>query len=409
MTTPEGWKQALYLEPSDLKELHTTFEYWLYLGEEDIEVLDVVLAAALDRDIPGDPFWLYLVAPSGGIKTEFVRALNKYPPIYTIDTLTVNTFISGKVEKDKETGEIYPVAGILDQLDGKVLVIKDFTVVLSSLDATRTEIYGQLRAIHDGYFEKGFGTLKEPIRVTARIGLIVAVTPAIDRYTKAHNLLGERFLKARLHPESQKTAERAFKNLGQEEKMREDLSTATAYYLNRVRSTRPFPRVTGQQMKDLIQIARYIALMRTRIMGRYHQGLLVEPYLTEPEVPTRVVKQLKKLAIGLALVRQHNVEVTEEDMKTIKRMAKDCSIPVRQKIVDGLGTFLDEKGALVFELQETTKLPRNTINNELIKMQLLGIVEVTEIIGEEKSKKKQDDLEYYNLTKDFRELYGISK
>ena len=58
-------------------------------------------------------------------------------------------------------------------------------------------------------------------------------------------------------------------------------------------------------------------------------------------------------------------------------------------------------------MQETTKLPRYTIINELIKMQLLGIVEVTETIGEgkSKSKKKQDDLEYYNFTKDFNELF----
>ena len=328
---PEGWEQAVFLEPSTLEELYKTYEYWLYLTDLNKEAIDVVLAAALDRDIPGDPFWLYLIAPPGGVKTEIIKALTKYPKIYTLDFLTTATFISGKVAKDKETGEFYPVAGILDQIDGMVLVIKDLTVILSSPDITRTEIYGQLRAIWDGKLEKGVGTLKEPIRVYAKIGIIAGVTPAIDRYTKAHNILGERFLKVRLHFDTQKTTEAAFKNFGQEVKMREDLSTATAYYLNRVRSTRPYPRVTGQQMKDLIQIAHYIALMRTRIMGRYYGGLLTEPYLTEPEVPTRVVKQLKKLAIGLALVRGHNVEVTDKDMATVKRVAEDCSIPVRQK------------------------------------------------------------------------------
>jgi len=411
MTTPEEMKQTVFHEPTNLEELHTTFEYWLYLSDEDKETIDVVLAASLDRDIPGDPLWLYLISPSGGFKTELIRTLKKFPRIYTIDSLTPATFVSGKVEKDNETGDLVPVAGILELIDGKVLVIKDFTVILSSPDLTRTEIYGQLRAIYDGYFEKGFGTLPYPIRVESKIGLIAAVTPAIDHYTKAHNILGERFLKIRQHPNDEETTKQAFRNLGKETLMREVLSAATAFYLQFVRTNKPYPKLSGKQMNKLIKIARYIALMRTRILGRYYHGLLAEPYLTEPEVPTRVVKQLKKLAIGLAIVRQHNT-ITEEDITTIKRVAKDCAIPVRQKIVEGLGTFLDKKGVLSFEIQSATKLPRNTVINELIRMQLLGIVEVTEEIGQEESEgnkksKKQDELEYFNFSPTFQELLEV--
>ncbi len=407
-TENEGWKQVFFSEPKNIEELRANFNYWLYLTDNDREAVEVVLAAALDRDIPGDPFWLYVISPSGGIKTEIIRALSKYDKAYTLDSLTPATFVSGKVEKDKETGDMYPVAGILESINGKVLIIKDFTVVLSSPDIARTEIYGQLRAIHDGYFEKAFGTLPDPIRVESKIGLIAAVTGAIDLYTKAHSILGERLLKLRLHPKTTETTMKAYENLGKEEKLREDLTTTTAYYLRHVRTTRPYPKPSGEQMRALTKISRYIALMRTHVISRYFQGQIVNMDFTEPEVPTRVVKQLKKLAIGLAVVRQHD-EVTADDMKTVKRVAKDCSLPVRQKIVESLATFLD-KSVLAFQIQHDTRLPLNTVQNELKKMALLGIVEeqfpLEEGRGEDKPKSSPP---FYSFSREFEELYESCK
>ena len=119
-------------------------------------------------------------------------------------------------------------AGILQDLNGKVLVIKDFKAVLSMPEIVRSEIYGQLRAIYDGYYEKGFGTLPEPIRVKATLGLIACVTPVIDKYTKAHSALGERFLKLRIRTDVDKASKRAYENAEKARLMRHELSLATA-------------------------------------------------------------------------------------------------------------------------------------------------------------------------------------
>jgi len=412
MTTPtheemvkEGWKKAVYHEPKTIDELLTTFEYWLYLESAEREGFEVILAAALDRDIPGDPLWFYVIAPSGGIKTEFLRALSKYERIYRLDSLTAATFISGKMEKDKETGELYPIAGILESLNKHVLVIKDFTVILSDTEITRHAIFGQLRSIYDGYFEKAFGTMEKPIRVKSKIGLIAGVTPVIDKYTKAHSILGERFLKIRLHPNPKETAEKAFKNLGNEERMREDLATATAYYLNLIRVNEPYPKPSSQQRDSMISMAHYVALMRTRVFCRYYHGQIVDMSITEAEIPTRVAKQLKKLSIGLALVRQHE-QVTNEDMATVKRVAKDCAIPARRRIIECFSTFI-ARNALPFEIADSTKLPRNTVLNELDKMRMLGIVKVKKSLKpkNESDHSSDKELEYYAITNMFGELY----
>ena len=152
----QQWKAAQTVSCPTLEELHELFKKWLYLEPQDTEFIEVTIAALLDREIPGDPVWLYAIAPPGGVKSELLRTFRVYPKAYTLDTLTPSTFVSGKAEKNKETDEYEPIAGILQDLDGKTVVVKDFTTILNSSKEAKTEIYGQLRSIYDGFFEKAF-------------------------------------------------------------------------------------------------------------------------------------------------------------------------------------------------------------------------------------------------------------
>lgn len=43
------------IQPKTLTELHDTFRFWLHI--EDTGIIDVNLACALDRKVPGDPVW----------------------------------------------------------------------------------------------------------------------------------------------------------------------------------------------------------------------------------------------------------------------------------------------------------------------------------------------------------------
>ena len=189
--------------------------------------------------------------------------------------------------------------------------------------------------------------------------------------------------------------------------MRQDLATATANYLNHVRINTPYPQPSSYQRKQMISIAHYIALMRTRVMARYYHGQIVDMDITEPEVPTRVAKQLKKLAIGLAIVRQHG-EITYEDMRIVKRVAKDCAIPTRRRIIEHLATFMD-KNVLPFQIADSTKLPLNTVLNELAKMQMLGIVETKKSLApaKEGEKNSNNELDFFAFTPQFAELHNL--
>jgi hypothetical protein len=127
-------------QPS-LKDVKSVFHRWLYFGNDDC-IIAVTLAAACDRMIPGDPVWLLLVVPSGGTKTELLRSLTKWN-VYNLDSITTHTLVSGKVMKTKDG--IAPVQGILPKLNDKILIIKDFTIILTKRNDERNEIFGQLR------------------------------------------------------------------------------------------------------------------------------------------------------------------------------------------------------------------------------------------------------------------------
>ena len=60
-------------------------------------------------------------------------------------------------------------------------------------------------------------------------------------------------------------------------------------------------------MKEILLLARYVAKMRAWVYVKTdHKGQLIDINIPEPESPTRLVKQLQKLVIGLAIVRGHS-------------------------------------------------------------------------------------------------------
>ena len=172
--------------------------HWLYL--EDFQAIDIIMATAISICLPGDPVWLFLIAPAGSSKTELLRSFTGNL-IYTISTLTPQTLISGlKGVKD---------ADLLPKLNGKVLIIKDFTSILSKKNEDQTAIFADLREAYDGYLEKSFGSGVGTKRHESKFGLIAGVTDAIDKYRVVHSQLGERFLKCRLHTRPEAAINRA--------------------------------------------------------------------------------------------------------------------------------------------------------------------------------------------------------
>jgi len=349
--------------PMTLQQVEDTFSKRLEMSG-DMEFLEITLAARCDRRLQGDPVWLFIIANSGSTKTEVVRAL-KDSDIYTLDSLTGKTLISGKKDVDPETGEMRLIKGILQFVNGKVLVIKDFTLILSKRVEERDEIFSQLRGLHDGYLEFGFGTSNEPVRIKADIGLIAATTPSIDMYGKLSAMLGERFLKVRHKADNEKTAMQAAKNLGKEILIRRELNNAVRAF---IASLQFYDYKTDEVTPYIIKLAQATAILRTPVMMKFWRYEINEYCIPNIECPTRLTKQFLKLAKLLANIRSH-LRIDNSDIATVQRVARDTCVPNRVKIVKELLKGFPLKTS---EIADRTEIPRMTAWRELKEIEYLG-------------------------------------
>lgn len=332
---------------------------WLYL--EDYQAIDIIMATALSIHLPGDPVWLFIIAPAGSTKTELLRAFSG-EQIYSISTLTPQTLISGL----KGSGNV----DLLPKLDGKVLIIKDFTSILSKKSEDQTAIFADLREAYDGYLEKSFGSGAGTKRYHSRFGLIAGVTGVIDMYRVVHSLLGERFLKCRLRTTAEAAINRAGDLAGQEEEMRKVLAEATidclAYYTMLIEK-QPCITVEKQIHEKLKSLANITAKLRSEVArDRYHK-VLFQP---QTEVGTRLTKQLLKLGRALAIFYGH-ANVGEKEYEVLLRIAKDSIPSQRMQLVLALvGTEpIDTKAA-----GNKAKIPTDTARELLEDLWMLKLV-----------------------------------
>ncbi|MFA5307023.1 MAG: hypothetical protein WC365_06260, partial [Candidatus Babeliales bacterium] len=176
---------AMVWKPPVLDELRVDIANHVKLYKEDTYVIDFLLASAIERYYwpEGDALWVYLVASSGSGKTELMRLLNDWKLTYTVDELTKASMISGYKPEEG-------VHGILGSFDGKSVYVKDMSQTLTANKDERNAIFGTLRNVYDGYVEKGFGNMKEKMRVESKFGLFIGMTPIIDAYYTLSNQLG---------------------------------------------------------------------------------------------------------------------------------------------------------------------------------------------------------------------------
>lgn len=372
-----------------LEHVHETYLNWLCLekpdGTLDIELIDLLLAFACDRKIAGDPVWVFLIASSGGGKTELIRSLNKWD-VYPIDNLTKTALISGKI--DPETRE--PIGGLAFNINEKVLTIKDFTWLLKKYREDRDEIFGEFRTMYDGELIVGYGNFAEPIKAKVNVGIVAGVTPVIDLYTSVQGVLGERFLKLRIDFDEEKTVKRAFENQGKEESMREDLAISVNYYLRSLNFD-IVPEIPQEMIDPLLKLAGFVAKMRTLVYTEWTEGrnekIVVED--PAPEYGTRLLKQLLKLLKLLATVRKHET-VTWDDFKAIRRVAEDTCIQPRIRIVKRL---LKGEGKLITaEIQRELFESHQRTSRHLEEMRALKIVEESELYNNIRCWKLKDEV-----------------
>jgi hemoglobin-like flavoprotein len=312
------------------------------------------------------------VGPPGSAKTELISSLSDLnEDIYATSTVTPHALISGaNFQGMKEDPSLIP------KLDGKVLVIKDFTAVMGAKDQEKEEIFSILRDAYDGQCGKIFGN--GIIRAyKSRFTVIAAVTPMIYDLGYRHAQLGERFLKYSLadnlvHPDEYQIISRAIENTDHEKKMRQEIRDSVREYINRSLKGTVLP-VIGPELKDrIIWLGKFGARMRGTVSRDSYRNDIMTSRPTA-EVGSRLGIQLAKLCRSLAMLHKRE-EVTDEDYTIVKKVMLDT---VMQRTEDVLRTLhlQHERGPITTgDLAKLTRYPVATVLRLLQDLHVLDIV-----------------------------------
>jgi hypothetical protein len=358
-------------EPS-FDDVCTVFKKWLYL--EHTVGIEIALAVVASQDIEGPPVWMFTVAPPGGGKTEVLNSLIGMPQIYLQSSLTPHALISGANFKGEQDPSLVP------KLDGKVLVIKDFTTILSMRDTEKDEIFGILRDAYDGRCGKVFGTGIER-SYESRFTILAAVTPRIYDLSQQHHSLGERFLKCGVGNNLQHTSERdiirrAIDNINSDSTMKWELQDVVHAFMRKTRS-KQLPALSASMYDKLISLAMFGARLRGTVSRDTYRNDIITSK-PSAEIGSRLGIQLAKLAKSIAWIHGRS-EVTETDYRVVKKVMLDT---ISQRIEDVVRVILQkcptsDDTLSTQDIANVTRYPVATVGRILADLHILDVVERT--------------------------------
>jgi DNA-binding MarR family transcriptional regulator len=200
------------------------------------------------------------------------------------------------------------------------------------------------------------------------MGFIGGVTTIIDRYQTIFQVLGERFVQYHLiHEDSLVLARKAIENTGDETQMRAEIQTAFANFVAGVSIPSINPDVSEEVREKVAHLATFCVLARSGIIREGKTSRDIE-FVPDPELPTRLTKELLQLASGLSLIDE---ATDEENYKLIYKIGLD-SIPQRRRKIISMMEFEGEyeTGAIA----DTIKYPASTTARTLEELEALGLL-----------------------------------
>jgi len=206
--------------------------------------------------------------------------------------------------------------------------------------------------------------------------MLAAVTTAIEEYYSVGQILGERFLKLKIDVNGRTAMRKALENVGAEDGCMNSLRETTAHI---VRITRKELAKRDNFKSDgfeeiLYSGAELIAKGRTAI--RRDEGGNMK-YIPEPEKPTRIIKQLRQLLAGCAIIeKKPESEIAE---RIVKRVAYDSILSTRAHLLE----VLDQGNPkTIREVRDITRMTDYSVRYGLEDLAYLDLVKKEKVKGE---------------------------
>ena len=347
------------LDPISFEEMQEVFDKWMLLP--DRHIIKFLISCYCANELAQRPVWAMIVAASGGGKTELLNSLLDLPKMYSISSLTPQTFLSGMGgSKDPS---------LLPKVAGKILVFKDWTVILSMQKDARAELFGQLRDIHDGAMTKEFGNGQTRVW-TGKVSIVAACTESIDLNQQQNAHLGERFIYYRpLMPARLEVAMRALNNAAYQETMGKELRNAVYAFIKNIKFSEfgELPELEDEVKRELVHLTNFCTLSRSSVIRDF--GFKKEViFVPAPEMPTRMLQQLSLLASGAMVA--NGGELLSSDVEMIYKTALD-SIPRTNYMV--IRELAKADGQSTSAIASALGYPTDTIRTYCENITLIGV------------------------------------
>lgn len=367
--TKKGKAKLVWKRPPTLEDVHAVFKKWLFLDTTD--GIDVLIGTLISQRLEGAPVWLFLVGPPGSCKTELISSLSDLSEVHATSTVTPHSLISGFSERGTKGDP-----SLIPKLDGKILVIKDFTAIMGQKDQEKEEIFSILRDAYDGQCGKMFGN--GVIRdYKSRFTVIAAVTPMIYDVSYRHAQLGERFLKFTLadnlvHPDEYAIISRAIENSDRETEMRKEIRDVVREFIDRTLKGTVIPEIPDDLKDRIIWLGKFGARMRGTVSRDSYRNDIMTSRPTA-EVGSRLGIQLAKLCRSLAMLHKRTV-VTEEDYHIVKKVMLDTVMQRTEDVLRTLHLAHEQGPVSTADLAKMTRYPVPTVLRLLQDLHVLDIV-----------------------------------
>ncbi|MBF6556975.1 MAG: helix-turn-helix domain-containing protein [Acidimicrobiales bacterium] len=331
----------------------------------DPSTLLVTLATVVGNRMAGDPIWLMLIgAPSSG-KTEIVESFAELPEVHWLSSTTKAGLLSGAVGEGGTGGLLCTIG------DRGLLIIKDFTTILSEHSSTRNEVLAIFREMFEGKFDRAVGTGGGVVlRWRGHVGCIACTTQAVDQVSMA--AFGERWVRWRLpatsHDDRFLAGLTALENQGKQQDQRAKRQRVVADFLANLAIPDLPPPLTSREQERLGLLADLGTRCRSEVTRDGGSGDRIE-LIPDPEELPRLISELAQLSAGLTVIG-----VGDEDRW---RLLVGCALggmeSLRRQAVDIL--LGAPNGHTTATIAARAGLPRTSMHRHLENLTALGVLD----------------------------------
>jgi hypothetical protein len=246
-------------------------------------------------------------------------------------------------------------------------------------------MFSIMRRLYDGEVERDLGSRHGiRLRFEGKVGLLGAVTDAIDQVSEEIGDLGPRMLLYRM-PDIDKyeAMSTVGHNAGHQSKMRNRLAEAVGRFIDGLDYS-TWPLAAEPNMADLQALADWAVWCRSPI-PRDRWGQI--KHVPRPEVPLRVYANLLQLLAGAFTIGLDHA--TAETL--VRKFALDSIPAMRRRVLDGL--LSAQSSSSTRTLADIIGLPTPVVGDVCEDLAALGVL-ISEGLGER----------YWSIRNEAREL-----